>query len=259
MTHYQMRGKGKVLLFIHGWGWDSRVWVKQLQELSKNFCAITMDLRGHGRSEWKSADNLLDAFAEDVLILSKKLNLKNINFIGWSLGCNVIFRLFEIEPAIFSSVTLVGGTPKFLKGDGFDFGFEKKNTRLLKRRLNRDFNSALLDFRRSIFLENEVKKTDFPNLWKILNEGPRPNRDALNLGLEILERNDFREGIRGFYVPVLIVCGEGDPITPKGASVYMNKAIKDSALVMIKGAGHAPFLTKPYEFNQIFKKWINEK
>lgn len=255
--NYQIRGKGRVIFFIHGWGCDSRVWAKLVEPLSKKFCVITIDLKGYGKSEWRSENNLLDAFATDILMLCKELNLKEINFIGWSLGCYVIFELLEIAPEIINSIVLVGGTTKFLKGDGFEFGFEESSLRLMRCRLNRNFNDALLDFRRSIFLDSEAKRADFPNIWKILNNGPQPNKDALILGLSILEHADFRQDIKRIDTPTLIVCGEGDSITPKAASEYLYKAIKGSTLVIIKDAGHAPFLTKSQEFNRILEKWIN--
>lgn len=259
MMHYEIRGKGEVLFFIHGWGCDSRVWKNQLDALSKKYCVITADLRGYGKSEWRKTDDLLDAFARDILELCEELNINNINFIGWSLGCYVIFKLFEIAPEIIRSVILVGGTAKFLKGGGFEFGFEEANLRLMRRRLNRDSDSALLDFRRSIFLESEIKRADFKNMWKIFSGDPQFDKEALILGLDILERADFRNEIREFQIPVLIICGEGDSITPKGASEYMHDVIDDSSLVIIKDAGHAPFLTRPLEFNRVLGKWINER
>lgn len=231
--NYQIRGKGRVIFFIHGWGCDSRVWAKLVEPLSKKFCVITIDLRGYGKSEWRSENNLLDAFATDILMLCKELNLKEINFIGWSLGCYVIFELLENAPEIINSIVLVGGTPRF----------DRKNARFMRRRLNQDFNGALLDFRRSIFFEN--------------NEGPQPNKDALISCLNIFEHADFREDIKKFDVPTLIVCGEDDSITPKAASEYLHKAIMGSTLVTVKDAGHAPFLTKSQEFNRILEKWIN--
>lgn len=259
MIHYDVKGKEKALFFIHGWGCDSRVWINQKEALSSKYRVITADLRGHGKSEWKSTDNLLDAFARDTATLCERLNINNVNFIGWSLGCYVIFKLLEIIPEIINSIILIGGSPKFLKSDDFKFGFEVEDLRLMKRRLNRDFGDALLDFRRSIFIENEVNETNFRNLLKMLNKNPQPNKDALILGLDMLRKTDFRNEIKRFDIPTLVVCGEDDSITPKGASEYMHNAIKNSSLVIIKDAGHAPFLTKPNEFNRILERWIDER
>ncbi len=259
MMHYDVKGKGKSLFFIHGWGCNSRVWVNQVRPLSKKYRIITADLRGHGNSKWQNTDDLLGAFAQDIVKICEKLNIRDINFVGWSLGCYVIFKLIENAPEIINSVILIGASPKFLRGDGFSFGFRKKNLRLMRRRLNRDFNSALFDFRRSMFLEDEARRADFQNILKVLNDGPQPNREGLILGLEMLEKIDFRDEVKRFNVPALIVCGEGDFITPKQSSEYLHNAIKNSTLAIIKGAGHAPFLTKPQEFNLILEKWINER
>ncbi|MDP2993175.1 MAG: alpha/beta fold hydrolase [Deltaproteobacteria bacterium] len=54
-THYIRKGNGKPLVLIHGIFSSSCVWRKNIDELSKHFDVIAVDLKGYGYSD-KPAD-----------------------------------------------------------------------------------------------------------------------------------------------------------------------------------------------------------
>jgi len=45
----------------------------------------------------------------------------------------------------------------------------------------------------------------------------------------------------------LVICGEGDQMTPLKYSQYLDQHIPDSQLVLIQGAGHMVMLERPLE------------
>ena len=49
--HYMVKGKGKPLIFIHGWSGDSRNFMFNAPVLARDFRVYVLDLRGHGYSE----------------------------------------------------------------------------------------------------------------------------------------------------------------------------------------------------------------
>jgi pimeloyl-[acyl-carrier protein] methyl ester esterase len=48
--HYQVAGRGKPILLIHGWTMHLGVWDDFVQEFAAKYRIITVDLRGHGKS-----------------------------------------------------------------------------------------------------------------------------------------------------------------------------------------------------------------
>ena len=50
--HYEMRGRGKDLVLLHGWGLTLGVWDGLAHALARRFRVIAIDLPGHGRSDW---------------------------------------------------------------------------------------------------------------------------------------------------------------------------------------------------------------
>ena len=75
----------KNLFFIHGASSDSRVFLNVVENLSKKFNIVTIDLSGHGQSEGEGYRNVVDhAFICGELL--KRLDLGEWNLLGHSLG-----------------------------------------------------------------------------------------------------------------------------------------------------------------------------
>lgn len=63
------------------------------------------------------------------------------------------------------------------------------------------------------------------------------------------DRFDIMERIGEIAMPVLVICGDSDVMTPVKYSKYLADRIPGSRFVVIPGAGHMVFLEKPEEVN----------
>ena len=106
--------EGVPVVLAHGGGQTRRAWKKISTLLAGHgFCAIAIDLRGHGDSEWASngAYDIAD-FASDLVAISANLDRKPA-LIGASLGGLAgIVAEGQISPGSFASLTLVDITPQ---------------------------------------------------------------------------------------------------------------------------------------------------
>jgi pimeloyl-[acyl-carrier protein] methyl ester esterase len=69
-----------------------------------------------------------------------------------------------------------------------------------------------------------------------------PNTAALDAGLAILRATDLRDAIKAIDRPFLMIMGERDMLVPVNAGREILGLAGDARLVVIEGAGHAPFL-----------------
>lgn len=71
-----------------------------------------------------------------------------------------------------------------------------------------------------------------------------------------LEREDGEAALQALRVPLLILCGENDQITPAAGHRQMARAIGCSHLVVIPGAGHMTPMEAPGPVNGALRHWL---
>jgi pimeloyl-ACP methyl ester carboxylesterase len=108
-----MVGRGSPVLLAHGGGQTRAAWARTAAALMQaGHQAIAIDLRGHGESEWSpSGAYAFGDFAADLLAIAGQLSEKPA-LVGASLGGLAgLIAEGELQPGVFSSLTLVDITP----------------------------------------------------------------------------------------------------------------------------------------------------
>ena len=93
--YYQVSGRGKPLLFLHGWAMCSRVWRYQVEWFARNYQVTTLDLRGHGKSESPHGEYSFEILAQDIARFIEGVPLKGVTLIGWSLAVSLILEVCD--------------------------------------------------------------------------------------------------------------------------------------------------------------------
>jgi 3-oxoadipate enol-lactonase len=92
---YTDRGAGEALILIHGLDGSGWSWRRQIEELSKAYRVIAIDLRGHGQSGHRPEEAInIRAFADDVIALLQALGFEQGHFCGHCLGGMIILEIF---------------------------------------------------------------------------------------------------------------------------------------------------------------------
>ncbi|MBW2092830.1 MAG: alpha/beta fold hydrolase, partial [Deltaproteobacteria bacterium] len=86
--HYVSTGRGKPILFLHGFPEFWYCWKNQLEHFGKDYMALALDMRGSNLSS-KPADAhqyRLETLAEDLKGLTVRLGLKKLTAVGHDWG-----------------------------------------------------------------------------------------------------------------------------------------------------------------------------
>lgn len=88
--HYEDVGAGETaFIFLHYWGGSSRTWRHVIRRLAPHARCIAMDLRGWGASTPLDGRYDMEAMADDVLALVRRLDLTRYALVGHSMGGKV--------------------------------------------------------------------------------------------------------------------------------------------------------------------------
>lgn len=90
---YQDYGQGRPIVFVASWTLGGDVWEYQIPFFVEHgFRCVTLDRRGHGRSDWPSSGYDIDTSADDLAALLEHLDLRDVILVGHSAGGAEIAR-----------------------------------------------------------------------------------------------------------------------------------------------------------------------
>ena len=252
--HYELVGQGETLLFIHGFGVSSGIWVNQVKDFSSHYQVMTLDLPGHGGSSWMDVN--LNDMAVDIKEILNTLDMHQVNIIGSSLGGLITFKLFNICPEKLHRAVFVGALPKFAREDYYPAGLDIPKIRKMSDQFQGDYKAILDIFFRSLFSRQERESPQFQLIKNFQKSSPAPQRAALLKFLEILEKDDLRHVLARMPYRVRFINGSEDYICPGGMVPWLEEHIPHARIDTIQGAGHFPFLTRPEEFNDLLQGFL---
>jgi pimeloyl-[acyl-carrier protein] methyl ester esterase len=253
--YYSDQGAGRPVVFLHGWAMSGRVWRFQ-EELSDRFRIILPDQRGHGQSD--PADSYaVEAFASDLASLFRNLELRDAVLVGWSMGAQVALQAYPEIRSALAGLVLVGGTPRFTTDQDYPHGKPPLEVKGMGVRLRRDYQKTMGEFFRGMFVEGEMESEQYQRIvHEIVMGGRSPAAEAAAKSLLILSSADLRGRLSSVDRPTLLIHGDGDAICPASASEYMSKRLPRATLKIMKGCGHAPFMTRPEIFNNQLTEFV---
>jgi len=129
--YYQDIGKGKTILFVHGWSGTSRFWKRNVCELSQRFRVVTMDFRGHGSSSKVLHGHTVPRYAKDIRQLIELLGLNDVVLVGWSMGVPIVLSFYEQfkNDNLIRAIGLIDGTPSPFVDEDWNYHRMKKMRR----------------------------------------------------------------------------------------------------------------------------------
>lgn len=107
-VHYLKAGTGKTpLVFLHGFGETSHMWIPMFDAFGKDFTVIAPDLRGIGDSSQPATGYDKKTMAADVHELVKSLGYKEIDLVGHDIGLMVAYAYAAQFPEEVSKLALL--------------------------------------------------------------------------------------------------------------------------------------------------------
>ncbi len=92
LVHYEVLGRGRPVILVHGWLSSWRYWIPTMQQLSMKYRTYALDLWGYGDSGKDPARCSLDAHVRLLDAFLEKLGIGKVALVGHSLGGAVVIR-----------------------------------------------------------------------------------------------------------------------------------------------------------------------
>jgi pimeloyl-ACP methyl ester carboxylesterase len=249
---WRERGSGDVILFVHGFPFNSAMWGYQLSALPPRWRGIAPDLRGFGASGQGGADVYgMDLFAHDLAVLLERLAIERVVLCGLSMGGYIAFEFWKQWPERVRALVLCDTRA------GPDSPDAQRARRNLAERVMAEGARVVVDAMLPKLLAPATLKKKpgvVAMVRAMMEETPAPTLARALLGMAV--RPDSEPVLSTIDVPVLVVVGNDDAITSRGQGEMLARGIRGARLEVIPAAGHLPNLEQPEEFNQILIQFL---
>ncbi len=111
--YYEIHGEGEALLLLHGNTMTHDMWTPWVDDLSKNYKVITVDMRGHGQSNNPTNRFSHKESAIDFYGLLDKLEVDEFKAMGFSSGSFILTHMAIMDTTRIQSLILIGATPYY--------------------------------------------------------------------------------------------------------------------------------------------------
>lgn len=232
--YFTVSGKGKPIVFLHGWGCDGQIFSPIARRLTDYTCYLA-DFDGFGASVPVSKQGkTVQDYADDLKVFIEQNGIVSPLLVGHSFGCRVAAVYAASNAQSASGIVMVA--PAGIRR--FSLAREAKIARYkLVKTLNK------IGFKCNV---------------------PRGSTDYAACPPELKQtfvnvvNADLSAYFKAICVPTLIVCGDADVATPYKDCARIHRLIKGSGLIKIAG-DHFAFFRSPAAFAQtvrIFAKSV---
>ena len=229
-----------VLVLLHAFPLDRRMWLKQAHELSEVASVVLMDLPGFGESP--PAQPSLDLWADRVEAnLDEMLGPSPVVVGGLSMGGYVALRLAERHPHRLDGLVLADTRA------GADSAEAKAARDAAIAAVETDGVQPVVDGLLPRLLSEQVEdEVRAVTEELMLSQSPQAVQAAL---AAMRDRPDSTSLLPHIEVPTLVIVGADDVLTPPSESEAMARTLPYSWLVKIPNAGHLSNLEAPASFS----------
>ncbi len=232
--NYIDQGEGEVLLLLHGLFGALSNWQDVLNHFSKNYRVVIPLMPIFEMNILKLSVEGLANYIDDFI---EYKGFKKVNILGNSLGGHVALVYIKKHQDKVNSLLLTGSSGLYENAFGASYP-RKGDKEYLRQRVSLTFYDPKST---TDELVDEVYETiqDKGKLLRILTMA----KSAI--------RHNMRKDLPGFKMPVCLIWGKQDTITPPEVCDEFHELLPDSEKHFIDQCGHAPMMEQPLEFNRI--------
>jgi len=259
--YYEDLGKGKPIVFIHGWPLSGSMWEYQVTELTKQgYRCITYDRRGFGKSDKPFSGYDYDTMAGDLKALLDELNIEDAALVGFSMGGGEVAKYFRNYGNVHISkvVLLSCVVPYMLKTNDNPEGVAPEIFEQIIKGIKNDRPGFMENFAKDFFGVSMIKHPVSDaflanNLTKVMEASPIATLECAHS----FAYTDFREDVTKINVPTLVIHGDADKIVPiKATSEQSATLIKYANFIIYPGAPHGLWYTEREQLNKDLAAFI---
>lgn len=235
MVHYEVLGRGRPVIFLHGWVGSWRYWISSMQAASTSFRAYALDLWGFGGTSHQTRNPEMYSLSNQTALLNSFLNemgIGKIALVGHGWGALVGLEFTVRHPDLVDRV-MVTNCP-------IDIG--SVDSRLFNEPLDSLVNN---------FASNLPAGSD-----AALSEARNTDPAAISASLNGVLAGDLFDKVNRQHTPCLMVNSAQDDLVKPPALNQLAMLSDLGHHIILDESGHFPMLDSVAKFNRLLTDFL---
>lgn len=234
IVHYEVLGRGKPLIFLHGWVGSWRYWIPAMQAASVTFRAYALDLWGFGDTAKKPGYYALNQQLTLVNEFINELGIGKIALVGHGLGAVIAWMYTFHNPAKVDRAVIVS---------------LPQNPNAIHPQLRSASPAELAEWLLDRSTVSEPVRL----------EAPKTDPDAIQTSISNLEDINLEKAAPNSSIPYLCVHGQNDPAVVTPEAQWIVSLPEQAHFISFEESGHYPMLDESSKFNRLLNEMLNLK
>ncbi len=260
---YAVKGEGKPILLLHGYGAGMWVWEKQIDLLSQFYRVYALDLIGHGFSDRPKISYTPEAYIHFLKDFMDGVGIERAILIGNSMGGGLAWAIAGLFPERVEKLILVNAVPpdvlEQVKNESFralvaikDIPFlpylviasrNRHSIRWILLECVSNFNLITPEVVERQYQLSKIKGSTWAlySTFKNAQYGTK-----------------LKDCLSRISQPTLLIWGDRDLVLPLSIGRYLHRIIPHSRLLVIEKSAHIPMWENSEEVNQAILDFLRE-
>lgn len=231
MVHYEALGRGRPIIFLHGWVGSWRYWINAMQVASTSFRAYAIDMFGFGDTA-RSPENY--SIEKQALLIDRFLNemgIGKVALVGHDLGAMVAFEYLKKHYESVDRMMVIGAPLQY------------------------DWIAPRMKTAPATELAEWLTARQ-PDAMTALSDASKVDPAAVAASMNNLQIDSIFPHVRNFGVPSLFVYGANDPAFTTVPTLEANSLPMHMHQINLENSGHFPMLDNVSQFNRLLVDFL---
>jgi pimeloyl-ACP methyl ester carboxylesterase len=229
IVHYEVLGRGRPVIFLHGWVGSWKYWIASMQVTSTSYRAYALDLWGFGDTAHNVLSYSLEQQSSLIDRFLNEMGIGKIALVGHGLGALVGMKFANRFPQSVDRVMAIN-CPLHIDA--------------VNSRLRTASPQELTDWLSS--------RT--PEAATALSDAAKGDGQAVTASLVGLQADNLYGTFRNLNIPCLLVYGEKDPVIFAPDESFSLASMTHP--VYLDGSGHFPMIDETIRFNRLLTDFL---
>jgi pimeloyl-ACP methyl ester carboxylesterase len=249
ILHYEVFGRGRPVILLHGWLGSWGLWQETMTDLGKDYRTYALDFWGFGESGKKRATYAVQDFISLVSQFMDALGIEQAPLVGHSMGGTVSLAVAIQNPKRVSKVTVIGSP---ITGSSLSVLLKLFGRRPIASLVYHNLWGLKLGFR--LMASAYCRDPRWADMMD--RDISRTTMESFLLSIASLRQTDLRPQLNQIYVPVMGMYGDKDIVVSPNQWKPIQQHVAKARIERFPHAGHFIMLDDPQNFRKTLRSFL---